>query len=283
MKPTVPAAPKMPCAVDDRPTGELAATTAYRAGLSIANPVASMRIIGTARSGSDDPRVGEAHDRRQDRPDDDERQRAAPVDQPAGERRQQQHRQPEHREGQPDQVEAGPELLEEEAPDDLVRPAGEVAAGVDDQGRDQAPVPESPRDRRAGRLAGASIGVDGGGGPPGRRWRLGRELGRVGRRGRMRPRFGLAPAQPDRDRRQERGDGPEHEHERDPAEAARRRAHRSRARAAARPSAPRRTGRTPRRDGRAASHRSGSRARPGRRRPSPARPRRARGRTRAAR
>ena len=52
MKPTVPAAPKMPCAVDDRPGGELAATTAYRAGLSIANPVASMRISGTAQVGS---------------------------------------------------------------------------------------------------------------------------------------------------------------------------------------------------------------------------------------
>ena len=52
MNPTVPAAPKRPCAVDDRPVGEFAATTAYSAGLSIAKPVASIRMSGTARSGS---------------------------------------------------------------------------------------------------------------------------------------------------------------------------------------------------------------------------------------
>ena len=32
MKPSVPAAPNRPCAVEDRPAGEFAATTAYRAG-----------------------------------------------------------------------------------------------------------------------------------------------------------------------------------------------------------------------------------------------------------
>ena len=52
MNPTVPAAPNRPWAVDDRPTGEFAATTAYSAGLSIANPVASMAMSGTAMSGS---------------------------------------------------------------------------------------------------------------------------------------------------------------------------------------------------------------------------------------
>ena len=50
-KPIVPAPPKSPCAVDDRPGGLPAATTAYRAGLSAAKPVASMRISGTAQIG----------------------------------------------------------------------------------------------------------------------------------------------------------------------------------------------------------------------------------------
>src|SRR6185436_1968709 len=109
-------------------------------------------------------------------PDDDERERAAAVDLPSEERRQQQHRQPEHREGQPDQVETGPEPLEEEAPDDLVGPAREEAAGVDDQGRDEPAVPQPRRRRQSGRLAWATVGVDGGGGPPGGRRRFGREF-----------------------------------------------------------------------------------------------------------
>ena len=50
MNPTVPAAPNRPWAVDVRPTGEFAATTAYSAGLSIAKPVASMAMSGTARA-----------------------------------------------------------------------------------------------------------------------------------------------------------------------------------------------------------------------------------------
>ena len=41
----------------------------------------------------------------------------------------------------PIEVEARPEALEEQAPDDLVGAAGEIAAGVDDEGRDQAAVP----------------------------------------------------------------------------------------------------------------------------------------------
>ena len=104
----------------------------------------------------------------------------APIDQPAGERRQEQHRQPEHRERQADQVEAGAELLEEQAPDDLVRAAGEVAARVDDEGRDQAAVPEAGRCAAAVLAAGIPVGVDVGGARRRcGRGRVGRELGRV--------------------------------------------------------------------------------------------------------
>ena len=52
MNPTVPAAPNRPCAVDDLPAGLFAATTEYNAGFSIANPVASRRMSGTASNGS---------------------------------------------------------------------------------------------------------------------------------------------------------------------------------------------------------------------------------------
>ena len=103
------------------------------------------------------PRVGQPHHRRQDRADDDERARAAPIDEPPGIGRQEQHRQPEHREGQADEVDTGSEAGQEQAPDDLVRAAREVPAGVDDEGRDQPAVPETERVRR-GRLAGPDPG-----------------------------------------------------------------------------------------------------------------------------
>ena len=78
-----------------------------------------------------------------------------------------QDRQAEHREGQPDEREVGAEALEEQAPDDLVRATREVAAGVDDEGRDEAAVPEARRRRRAGRPR--AIGIDVGRGPAGDR------------------------------------------------------------------------------------------------------------------
>ena len=53
MNPSVPAAPNRPCAVDDQPGGELAATTEYNAGLRNAKPVSTRRISGTARTGSE--------------------------------------------------------------------------------------------------------------------------------------------------------------------------------------------------------------------------------------
>ena len=149
MNPSVPAAPNRPCVVDDRPGGEFAATTAYRAGLRNANPVASMRISGTARTGSDRNVYRMPGDRRQERPEDDERHRAAPVDDPAGERRQDQDRQPEHREGQPDERQVRPEPFEEQAPDDLVRAAAVVPAEIDDERGDQPAVEQPHRPGRA--------------------------------------------------------------------------------------------------------------------------------------
>ena len=113
-------------------------------------------------------------------PDDDERERSAPVDDLPRDRREDQDRQAEHREGQPDEREIGPESLEEQAPDDLVRAAREVAPGVDDDHRDEPAVPEARRRRRAG--GSRAIGIDVGRGPAGERRRVGRELGRVGRR-----------------------------------------------------------------------------------------------------
>ena len=194
----------------------------------------------------------------------------APVDEPAGERREQQDRQPEHRERQPDQVEPGAEVLEEQAPDDLVGAAREVAAGVDHEGRDQAAVPEARRGARSVLAAGSAVGVEVRGGPP-RRWRARRGGNSVasGRRGRVRPLSrSPCPRRAMGDGGEPRGDAAEDEHERDPAEPRRPRARRSPGRAAARPSGPRRTARTPRRGAPAASRRSGSRARPGRRSPS---------------
>ena len=79
-------------------------------------------------------------------PSDDERERAAPVHQAPGQRRQEQDRQPEHREREPDQAEAGPEPLQEEAPDHLVGAGREVAADVDDERRDQAAIEQAHRD-----------------------------------------------------------------------------------------------------------------------------------------
>ena len=281
MKPTVPAAPKMPCAVDDAPERRVRGDDRVERRVEHREPG---RLDEDQRDGQQrirDPGVGQAHDRRQDRPDDDERERAAPVDEPAGERRQQQHRQPEHREGQPDQVETGPESLEEEAPDDLVGAAREVAAGVDDEDRDQAAVPEPGRAQR-----------------PDARVRRGRRRWRRRPAGwSMAPRAGTRSSRPtgpgcvrspvSRPRSpigmaaSKRGDRHRTRRRTRSRRRARPRARRSPARAAARPSGPRRTARTPRRDGRAASHRSGSHGPPGRRRPSPARTRRAAGRTRA--
>ena len=197
------------------------------------------------------------------------------------ERGQQQHRQSEHREGQPDQIETGPESLEEEAPDDLVGPTREVAAGVDDQDGDEPAVPEPGRDRRPDaprvrrdrrrwrrRPAGWSRAL-----PAGTRSNRPTGPDASARRSRVRgARSGSRPATRRSRRRRRRTRS---------RRRTRRRAHRSPARAGARPSAPRHTARTPHRVGPAASHRSGSHGPPGRRRPSRARTRRAAGRTRA--
>jgi hypothetical protein len=52
MKPSVPTAPKSPCAVEERPAGLARATTAKSAGPPNANPRLSSRMIGTAQRGS---------------------------------------------------------------------------------------------------------------------------------------------------------------------------------------------------------------------------------------
>ena len=87
-------------------------------------PVASTRMSGTASSGSGRSCTGRRRSRPRARPPmTNEPDDPAAVDAPAEVRRQQQDRQPEHRERQADQVEPGAERVEEQAPDDLVRPA----------------------------------------------------------------------------------------------------------------------------------------------------------------
>ena len=216
MKPSVPAAPNSPWAVDDRPGGEFAATIAYSAGFRNANPVASIMISGTAISRNGDQRVRDPGHRRQDRPDDDERERAAPVDDPARDRREQQDRQAEHREREPDQGEVRPEALQVEAPDDLVRAARVVAAGVDHDGRDEAAIPQARGDAQAPDTG--AVDIDVGRGPSGDRRRVRRELGRVVRWRRVGAGRRLADPEGDRQGREDRGHGAEHEHEGDAAE-----------------------------------------------------------------
>ena len=50
--PTVPDAPKIPWAVDDRPRGLAAATIVYSAGVRTATPVASHQMMGMTSLGS---------------------------------------------------------------------------------------------------------------------------------------------------------------------------------------------------------------------------------------
>ena len=50
--PSVPAAPKTPCVVDERPTGVARATTAYSAGPRSANEMPSKITTGMTRIGS---------------------------------------------------------------------------------------------------------------------------------------------------------------------------------------------------------------------------------------
>ena len=63
---------------------------------------------------------------------------APPVDEPARVWREQQDRQPEHRKGQADRSSPAPWGIEVQAPDDLVRPAGVEAADLEDDRRQQA-------------------------------------------------------------------------------------------------------------------------------------------------
>ena len=121
MKPTVPAAPNRPWAVDDRPARRVRGDDRVerRVEHREAGRLDEDERDGQHRIGQ--PRVEDPGDRRQDRADDDERERTATIDEAPGQRRQEQHRQPEHREGEADEVEAGPEMGQEQAPDDLVR------------------------------------------------------------------------------------------------------------------------------------------------------------------
>ena len=101
---------------------------------------------------------------------------------------------PEHSEGQPDQPETRPQALQEEAPDHLVRAGREVAADVDDERRDEAPVKKREGDPRAD--GGVPVDGRGGRGAPRGRGRVGWELGRIDRRRRMGPRHRLVGSQP---------------------------------------------------------------------------------------
>ena len=269
MNPTVPAAPKRPCAVDDRSTGLPPATTANRAGNRIANPVDSRRMSGIARSRVLDKGVADPGDDRGHRSDDDEHEPAPPIDDPAGQRRQDQDRDGERRERRADQVETRPERRQEERPDDLVSALGERAAGVDHDRRDQQPVQQARR-------------LDAPGGRSGRRRpsavpRLTRPCSAIAtarsplRRGsRWRPGSGGLRGPPPRRPRLRRRTPRRPARRRTPRR--RRTTHRGRrspARTGARPSAPHRTGRTPRPAGPPAWRRRGSRAPPGRTRPWP--------------
>ena len=112
-----------------------------------------------------------------------------------------------------------PRPCEEDAPDDLVGAAREVAAGVDDDDGDQAAVPE------------AASGASGPARDRGRRRRRPRRAGRgtpsrAGTRSQsgegagVRPDRRLADAQADRDAPRRTRDRAEDEHEADPAEPA---------------------------------------------------------------
>ena len=135
-----------------------------------------------------------------------------------------QDRQPEHRERQPDQGQVRAEALEEQAPDDLVRATGVVAAGVDDEGRDEPAVEQAHRPPGLGPadlgLGRGMVGGEVGGQPSLEERRVRREGRPVRRRRRVDVPLVALLADPERDadRRDDRGDRAEHEHERDATE-----------------------------------------------------------------
>ena len=161
-------------------------------------------------------------------------------------------------------------MLEEQAPDDLVRAAREVAAGVDDEDRDEAAV-QQPRRGVRGVGPSSPIGVD-----IGRRRGRGSTARPAGTRSRPCDGAGCVrwPVSLDAQARSAIGGdhgrhGTEHEHERDARRTARAPNAPIAGPSSSPPIWPRRTGRRPRRAAPAASRRSGSRAPPGRRSPSP--------------